>query len=169
VTDARLTATVISPTNGPSSGVTTTAVMSGSAVLGIWDGRNDDGAIVNNGQYYIELRVQDGKGGNGVVDLPVAVLSDRTGGQQLVVKQNVMTRENPVAVVESGVLGGTVNAKVYSLTGVLVRTLTGVPGTGQVSLDSAGLASGVYILVGDVKDADGKLKETFKMKAMVVR
>jgi hypothetical protein len=169
ITVARLTSTIISPTNGPSQGVTETSVMSGNAVLGVWDGRNDNGAIVNNGQYYIEVKVQDGKGGNATVDLSVAVLSARDGGKTMVVKPNVLTRDTPVGTIDGGVPGGTVNAKVFSITGSLVGNLTGVPGAGTVSLDSRPYASGMYIVFGDVRTGDGKLTQTFRTKVLVVR
>jgi len=169
VTQAKLTASVISPTNGPSEGVTATSVMSGSAVLGVWDGRNDNGDIVNNGQYYIEVKVDDGKGAHSTLELVVSVLSDRSGGKTMVVKPNVLTRDNPVGAIDGGVLGGTVNVKVYSLTGSLVGNLTGVVGAGTVSLDSRPYASGVYILVGEVKDGNGKVTQDFRTKVMVVK
>jgi uncharacterized repeat protein (TIGR01451 family) len=169
ITVARLTATVISPTYGPSQGVTETSVMSGSAVLGVWDGRNDSGVIVDNGQYYIELKVQDGKAGNATLDLSVAVMSDRSGGGTMVVKPNVLTREVPIGTIDGGVLGGTVDAKVFSLTGSLVGNLTGVPGAGTVTLDSRPYASGMYIVFGDVRTGDGKLMQTFRTKVLVVR
>jgi flagellar hook assembly protein FlgD len=170
VTEARLTANVISPSNGTSQqGVTTTSVMSGSAVLGTWDGRNDHGSLVGNGQYYIEVKVDDGKGAHSTVDLTVSVLSDRSGGKTMVVKPNVLTRDNPVGTIDGGVLGGTVNAKLYSLTGSLVGNLTGVVGAGTVSLDSRPYASGMYILVGEVKDGTGKVTQNFRTKVLVVR
>ena len=170
VTTARLTASVISPTNGSGSdGVTETVVMSGNAALGTWDGRNDNGAIVNNGQYHIEVSVKDGKGGSSSVDLAVAVLSVREGGKTMVVKPNVLTEGNRVGVIEGGVMGGTVNVKVYALTGALAMNLRGVPGAGMVEVDSASLASGMYILVGEVRDAGGAVKQDFRTKVMVVR
>jgi len=40
---------------------------------------------------------------------------------------------------------------------------------GTVSLDSRPYASGIYILVGEVKDANGKVKQDFRTKVMVVK
>jgi uncharacterized repeat protein (TIGR01451 family) len=169
ITEARLTASVISPTNGTSEGVTTTAVMSGSALLGTWDGRNDGGNIVNNGQYYIELKVDDGKGAHSTVDLTVSVLATSGGGQTMVVRPNVLTKDHPVGTIDGGVAGGTVSVKVYSLTGSLVETLNGVPGSGTAQLNGANLSSGMYILVGEVKKADGTVSQNFHTKVMVVK
>jgi flagellar hook assembly protein FlgD len=169
ITEARLTASVISPTNGTSEGVTTTSVMSGSALLGTWDGRNDQGRTVGDGQYYIELKMDDGKGDHSTLDLAVAVLATRGGGKARVLKPNVLTREKPIGTIDGGVPGGTVNVKVYALTGSLVETLHGVPGSGTVQLNDAGLSSGMYILVGEVKNADGTVGGNFHTKVMVVR
>jgi hypothetical protein len=169
ITEARLTASVISPTNGTSEGVTTTSVMSGSALFGTWDGRNDGGNIVNNGQYYIELKVDDGKGNHSTVDLTVSVLATRGGGQTMVVRPNVLTKDHPVGTIDGGVAGGTVHVKVYSLTGSLVETLNGVPGSGTAQLNGAALSSGMYILVGEVKKVDGTVAQNFHTKVMVVK
>jgi hypothetical protein len=169
ITQATLTASVISPSNGVSDGVPTTSVMSGSSVLGTWDGRNNSGDIVNNGQYYIEVNVQDGKSGSSSVDLAVEVLSARDGGKTMVVKPNVLTKANPVGVIDGGVLGGTVNAKVYAITGSLVMNVTGQTGAGTVSLNSATLASGMYILVGEVRDGSGLVKQKFRTKMLVLQ
>jgi flagellar hook assembly protein FlgD len=169
VTEARLTASVISPTNGMSEGVTTTSVMSGNTVLAVWDGRNDSGNIVNNGQYYIEVKVDDGKGDHSKLNLAVAVLSKRSDGSTIVVRPNLLTPDHPVGTIEGGVLGGTVHVKVYTITGSLVKTLNGLSGTGVVQVDSASMASGFYILVGEVRDASGDLKQNFRAKVLVVR
>jgi hypothetical protein len=164
-----LTASVISPTNGKSEGVTTTSVMSGSALLGTWDGRNDGGKIVNNGQYFIELKVEDGKGDHSTVVLAVSVLASRDGGQTMVVRPNVLTKDHLMGTIDGGVAGGTVNVKVYSLTGSLVETLNGVPGSGTAQLNGAALSSGIYILVGEVKKVDGTVSENFHTKVVVVK
>jgi flagellar hook assembly protein FlgD len=168
ITQARLTASVISPTNGTSEGVSMTAVMSGSLLLGIWDGRNDQGRIVNNGQYYIEVKVADGKGDHATVDLPVAVLAPWDGGK-VIVKPNLLTPEKPIGIIDGGVAGGTVKVKVFSLTGGVVESLNGVPGSGVVQLNSTGLTSGMYILLGQVKNADGTVGGNFRTKVMVVK
>jgi flagellar hook assembly protein FlgD len=167
ITEARLTASVISPINGKSEGVTTTSVMSGNALLGTWDGRNDGGNIVNNGQYYIELKVEDGKGNHSTVDLAVSVLALRDGGQTMMVRPNVLTRDHLMGTIDGGAAGGTVNVKVYTLTGSLVETLNGTPGSGTAQLNGAVLSSGMYILVGEVKKADGTVGENFHTKVVV--
>jgi flagellar hook assembly protein FlgD len=167
ITGARLTANLIHPTNGTGEGVSITSVMSGNTLLGTWDGRNDQGRIVNDGQYYIELKVEDGKGNHSMMDLPVAVLASMNGGKTMVVKPNVLTKDHPVGMIDGGVAGGTVNVKVYSLTGSLVETLNGVPGSGVVQLNGENMSSGLYILVGQVKNSDGTVGENFHTKVVV--
>jgi uncharacterized repeat protein (TIGR01451 family) len=166
ITEARLTADVISPSNGTGVGVATTAVMSGSALLGTWDGRNDQGSIVSNGQYYIEVKVVDGKGNHSTVQLAVAVLASRDGGKAIV-RPNLLTPEKPIGTIDGGVVGGAVNVKVFSLTGGYVESLNGVPGSGVVQLNSANLSSGMYLLMGQVKNADGTVGGNFRIKVMV--
>jgi len=168
ITKAYLTASVISPSAGESGGVTVTAVMSGGTVLAVWDGRSDKGSIVNNGQYYIELKVEDGQTSSSTLDLPVAVLTDRSGPRSLVVKPNTLTAKRRVAVLDGGVVGGTVDARVYSLNGTLVKTIQGVPGNGTAVLDGSDLASGLYIVVGKVRSATGEVVEDFQKKLLVL-
>jgi hypothetical protein len=81
----------------------------------------------------------------------------------------VLTKDHPVGTIDGGVAGGTVHVKVYSLTGSLVETLNGVPGSGTAQLNGANLSSGMYILVGQVKKADGTVGENFHTKVVVVR
>jgi len=168
ITKAYLTANVISPSAGESGGVTVTAVMSGGTVLAVWDGRSDKGSIVNNGQYYVELKVEDGQESSSTLDLPVAVLTDRSGPRSLVVKPNTLTAKHRVAVLDGGVVGGTVDARVYSLSGTLVKTLQGVPGNGTAVLDGSDLASGLYIVVGKGRSATGDVVEDFQKKVLVI-
>jgi hypothetical protein len=74
-----------------------------------------------------------------------------------------------MGTIDGGVAGGTVNVKVYSLTGSLVETLNGVPGSGTAQLNGAALSSGIYILVGEVKKVDGTVSENFHTKVVVVK
>jgi hypothetical protein len=50
-----------------------------------------------------------------------------------------------------------------------VETLNGVPGSGTAQLNGANLSSGMYILVGEVKKADGTVAQNFHTKVMVVK
>jgi hypothetical protein len=85
------------------------------------------------------------------------------------VKPNLLTAEKPIATIDGGLAGGTVNVKVFSLMGSLVGSLNGVPGSGVVELNGTNLASGMYILVGQVKKADGTVYQNFKAKVMVTK
>jgi len=124
---------------------------------------------VNNGQYYVELKVEDGQESSSTLDLPVAVLTDRSGPRSLVVKPNTLTSKHRVAVLDGAVVGGTVDARVYSLNGTLVKTIQGVPGNGTAVLDGSDLSSGLYIVVGKVRSATGEVVEDFQKKLLVLQ
>jgi len=61
-----------------------------------------------------------------------------------------------------------VDARVYSLSGTLVKTIQGVPGNGTAALDGSDLASGLYIVVGKVRSATGEVVEDFQKKVLVI-
>jgi len=72
-------------------------------------------------------------------------------------------------VLDGGVVGGTVDARVYSLNGTLVKTVQGVPGNGTAVLDGSDLSSGLYLVVGKVRNATGEVVEDFQKKLLVLR
>ena len=49
----------------------------------------------------------------------------------------------------------TLTARFYSIAGEAVGTAQGLPGTNQVSWDAAGLASGFYLALVELHDANG--------------
>ena len=156
VTDAHLTATTISPSTTGTGGTQTTAVMVDDTLLAVWDGRDDQGQIVKNGQYYVEVKTDDGKGGHTTVDLPVTVLTANGNLTTSTVAPNVLTPMNPIATINGGTAGSTVKVTVYRLNGDRVVTVQGAAGAGVAAWDSRGAAAGLYLLAVEVVNSDGK-------------
>jgi flagellar hook assembly protein FlgD len=165
ITDAHLTSTTISPTATGVGGTQTTTVLEDGTSLGVWDGRDNSGNIVSNGQYYIEVSTDDGKGGHSTVDLTVSVLTP-SENQVTRVRPNVLTPVDPIATIE-GPSGSTVKATVYRLNGDRVATLQGAMGTGSVAWDSRGAASGLYLVAVEVTNANGTKNARLITKVLV--
>jgi flagellar hook assembly protein FlgD len=167
VTDAHLTATTISPSQTGTGGTQTTAVMADDTLLAVWDGRDDKGQIVKNGQYYVEVKTDDGKGAHSTVDLPVSVLAANNGATTASVKPNVLTPMNPMGLIDGGSPGSTLTARIYRLNGDLVVTIQGAAGAGNAWWDSRGAAAGMYLVVVDVVNADGTKNGRLITKVLV--
>jgi hypothetical protein len=161
-TGVQLSTKVIAPTNGnSSSGVPSQLyIILNNGTTVIWDGRGDNGNLVNNGQYLIEVDTVDGKGGSSVVTQQVSVLSGNRGNVgNIQAEPNVLTRATgyTTTIVDSSGLGLTLTEHLYTMAGELIpqKSSTGIQGSGQVSLDLSGLASGLYIAVVDGAGANG--------------
>jgi len=156
MTNVHLTATVISPSAVGTGGTQSTAVMNDGTQLAIWNGRDNLGQIVKDGQYYVEVKTDDGKGGHSTVDLPVSVLTASGNLTTSSVVPNVLTPMNPIATIQGGMPGSTVKVTVYRLNGDRVVAIQGATGTGVAAWDSRGASAGLYLLAVEVVNADGK-------------
>ncbi len=117
----------------------------------------DNGSIVTNGDYLIEVHWTDGKGGGG------------GGGGEEVVSRGVIVQRGKQPGDEWECLCGprndpegrhlddgdgefvatalTLTVSLYDTAGELVkRPVTGATGSNQVNLDASGLASGLYLV-----------------------
>jgi len=166
VTNVFVSEEMISPNYwGTQPGVVSeTAVVLSTGVQVVWDGRSDSGAIVANGQYYIEVRSRDGSGGEIVVVKEVAVLGNPTAYEKAVVAPNVLKGDLKVATVRTQnplVL----KATVYNVAGEKVAVVRSAGATGQVSWDAQGAANGLYLLAIELYDSQGRLlgRQTSKL------
>jgi len=159
VTSVTLSSDTIQPGPQPTPGVPQTLgiVMSNGTTL-VWDGRSDGGDFVGNGQYQVEVSVNDGKGNNTVVVKSVSVLSAGNSAGDVVVAPNVLTAANPKADVSvSGSLALTLRVTVYTVAGEKTYSAVGQGGSGHVTLDSSVLSNGLYIVVVDLSDLSGHI------------
>jgi len=161
--DVKLSTNVIKPSvsgtpvPGEQAGVNIT---SPSGIDLTWDGRSDQGSIVTNGHYEVEVHWADGKGSEEVVSRGVVVQSSNTPittgkvfAKPSILKGGVTTT---TLQVNSG-MSLTIQGKLYNVAGELMnKDIQGATGTGQASLDMSGLASGLYFVVVDLMDSQGR-------------
>ena len=123
-----------------------------------WDGRSDNGNFVNNGDYTIQVKADDGKGGETVVVKSISVLSAGSSAGDVVVAPNVLTADHPKADVSvTGPLTLTVRVTVYTVAGEKAYSAVGQGGTNHVVLDAGALSNGLYIVVVDLSDLGGHI------------
>ena len=124
-----------------------------------WDGTNDQGSVVTNGQYFVEASWVNGKDGYGpTVTQKVAVIAGGAGlvPGNVVAQPNVLTGgQTTVTLKVASSLSLTLKARFYNLAGELVGVAQGSPGSNQLTWDTAGMASGLYIAVVDLYGPNG--------------
>ena len=139
-----------------------------------WDGTNENGTIVNNGVYYIQLLVIDENGYKTVAQTQITVMH---AGYDVI--GNVRIEPNPFRYKTNNVLtikykinnNTKVSIKVYNIAGELVKTLHDYNNAGEIKWeikDSGNkIASGIYIMVIYAKTDKGQT-ETVILKFAII-
>ena len=167
VGQVRLSATTLMPSYAdPSNSLGSVSLLFPSGGSMTWDGRNNDGVIVQNGTYYIELTSKKGSDTQQTVILAVNVLhGDLDASNRIVMAPNpVNLAQTGQAVFMIGNGGGPLDAttvKIYTVAGELIQTLYNEPGNpGRVLWNLRGgtsrvVTSGTYIAVVELRVGSG--------------
>ncbi|HEY5040317.1 MAG TPA: hypothetical protein VIJ93_14730, partial [bacterium] len=167
VTAVQLSTTFLNPaslsqnpvTVGMSNGVTLT-----------WDGTSDGGTRVTNGTYYLEVLSTDGIGAQEVFTEVVSVVNGGGLSPGLYAYPNPWhPGDPPLTLKTTSVQALTLKGWLYDLAGERVATWEGPAGTGQASLETGALASGIYVAVVEEWTANGTLASRQSLKVMVTR
>ena len=157
--DVKFSTNLLQPTNGtPVPGGTSVVYITSSTGLNlVWDGRSDSGAIVTNGHYDIEVHYIDGKGGESAITQGIVVQSGNVRTNVVTAQPNVLTGgQTGTNLRIASVASYTLKVQLYDVAGELIKKVTGNQGENGVYLDMKGLASGLYIAVVELTDANGK-------------
>ena len=140
-----------------------------------WDGKDDQGSIVTNGHYNVEIHYEDGTGGDQVVTRGLLV---ETTGQ---------THPNDVVYAKPNVLNGrsgyqtalrvdsndayTLRIKIYDIAGELIRNVPVVPDgvNNEMQADFSSQASGMYFAMVELINGQGGVAKRQALKIVVVR
>jgi hypothetical protein len=171
-----LSATTLAPTaSSVSNGTNNVTMTFPSGLVLSWDGKGDNGAIVTNGMYEMEVHWTDGVGGEEVITKGVLV---NRGGNPIAdgvvfASPNVIKSGATSTTIKINPTAGavyTLTASVYDVAGELVKTpVTGTAGDNKVTLDLSGLASGIYLVPTDLYDPQGRFVQKQITKIMVLR
>jgi uncharacterized repeat protein (TIGR01451 family) len=154
-----LTSAVIQP--GAQGGTIPTqlgVLLSGGTTV-IWDGRSDNGSVVTTGQYFVEVHVADGQGGDQQITHAVLVDGDKgqMGAGVVTAMPNALSATAPTAIFNATGAGvTTLKVRIYTTAGELVEDQLQGP-SGVVSWTPDNIASGLYLAVVEVSDAKGLL------------
>ncbi len=137
-----------------------------------WDGTNENGTMVGNGVYVIQLVGIDSKGSKTIAQTDITVLHN---GYEVV--NNVKVIPNPanamsdkVVIIRYNIMkNATVRVKVYNIAGELVKRMDDYNGIGEVSwqIDET-VASGVYAAVIYARTDKG-MSKTVVQKLVILR
>jgi flagellar hook assembly protein FlgD len=141
---------------------------SGTAVS--WDGRGDTGQFLTNGQYIVEVTTNDGQGGDVTISKEVTLYHgalDLPNGYVSVFPNPFSVRTSASPSVTIGVGGNySLKASIYTVAGELIAKIASLPGQNSVTWNPSSqngqyaLASGLYIAVVDIADAQGEVQRT---------
>jgi uncharacterized repeat protein (TIGR01451 family) len=165
ITAETVSSTVLVPSTAMNSPLLTIQWINNSgAVIGTttWDGRNDAGEIVTNGEYFIAVVSSTGTGAN--VSLTKEVTINGTGENlgQVYAAPNILNHGNSLlnlrVIPPAGAGNWTISrVRVYDVSGELVDEFAGSPGSNSASYNLSTLASGLYLVVVNLEDAQGHL------------
>jgi len=140
----------------------------------VWDGRNDAGQIVGNGEYFVEMRGNDGQGLDTTWTSPVKIFNrslEMANGPILVFPNpdNTVANGTVVTFQAAGYPAVTLKVSVYDLAGELIQTLRSAPGAGTLTWDFSGLnlASGLYPTLIEATDSLGGVKRQITKLAIL--
>ena len=177
-----LTTIVSDPQDSPveMAQLTSNVLQLGSAVQGqvgivlsngttlTWDGRSDNGTPVSDGQYLIETHTSDGA--QSQTQILQVTVQGRVASGIFYAAPNRLDPNHLVTVFKADSNTAlTLLARVYDLDGERMATLQGQDGTNEVSWNTGGAASGLYLAVLEARDGTGGLWGRQIVKVLVVR
>jgi uncharacterized repeat protein (TIGR01451 family) len=131
-----------------------------------WDGKGEDGAPVQSGHYEVEVHYTDGLGGEETVSVGVVVQGGtrEPSAGYLTASPNLLKGgQTTTTIMVNDPAAGEVRVNLYNVAGELIKKARAT--SDQVTLDFAGLSSGLYFAVTEVRDLQGKFlaKKTLKI------
>jgi flagellar hook assembly protein FlgD len=172
---AKLSTSVIAPTYGDTGGAPRelTVVLSDGVTI-VWDGKNDGGSFVEDGQYFMEIHSADGQGGDTTLTEKVTVKGgdEGKGVGKVKAEPNELMMGTGVGQTTFKCDGGmnmTLKVRIYTVSGELVETVEGGTGVNEAVWDARGKASGIYLAVVDLTDMNGGHVGRQIVKVLVVR
>jgi len=164
----------IQPTSGtPTPGGNNTLTITGAnGVSIVWDGTTDSGTMATSGHYVVEVVMANGNGSQTVISRGIVVQAGHGSGANGVVQVGPNILKGGVTTTTVSInspLSLTLTIHLYDVAGELIRTTQGAAGANQATLDASGLASGLYLVVTDLTDANGHLIQKQINKLLIQR
>jgi flagellar hook assembly protein FlgD len=174
MTDVSLSTNVIKPGSASSSTLSSSVqilVMTSSGPVTLtWDGTSDAGKNVTSGEYQIEVHWDDGQGATNITR-GILVMSAAGADGIVIARPNVLGNSGGTITTfdATGVLNAyTIKVSVYTMAGELMKVIQGPTGTAMANWDADGSASGLYIAVAKVDNANGGTITVQRVKILVL-
>jgi len=160
ISNVQMSSAFIQPTSGTPTpgGNNTLTITASNGVSIVWDGTTDAGTLATSGHYTVEVVTTTGQGSETVISKGIVVQAGHGNGANGVVQvsPNFLTGGATTTTVSiNSPLSLTLRVNLYDVAGELIRTTVGAAGSNQTLLDVSGLASGLYLVVTDMTDANG--------------
>jgi flagellar hook assembly protein FlgD len=174
MTNVALSSSVLA-TNTSSSGAQSQVQIliqgSGAPLTLVWDGKDDSGQVVTSGRYLMEVHWDNGQGA--VSDITRGIQVEDGGNRPgVIVEPNILAVSQGVKTanfLSNDPNVQSLNVSVYTVAGERVTEKVGTPGSGRVSWDADGVASGVYLAVVETLNGSGQITGRQIVKVLVER
>ena len=142
---------------------------SSAPVTLVWDGSSDNGTFVTPGEYQVQVHWTNGDGNSTNITRSLLVMPSTGAGGKVLAKPNVLNKDNGYSSrFDAGAVSGaaSIKVKVFTVAGEWINTLMNTSGT-YVDWNASGLASGIYIAVVEVDNANGDAVSHQKLKVLL--
>lgn len=166
IQSVQLSASLIEPGSTsagmPSSATIQVALPNNESFTVVWDGRDDSGNPVTNGQYFVEASWKGGPGDSAQVvtrDIAVENSGRSLAGGKVYALPNILQGGQAETVFRIDSASNlTLKVKLYDTAGERVASFDGPAGSNEAAFDAARLASGFYIALVELDDAAGPVE-----------
>jgi uncharacterized repeat protein (TIGR01451 family) len=174
LTGVTLSQSAIQPgSSSPAASVQMVIQTSATAVTLNWDGTSDSGGFVSSGTYILSVHWAEGVGTTEDITRIIQVNSGESARNgTITASPNYLSRIGGTFKTQFKLTSAqqyTLRAHIYDIAGEEVAALQGNPGTNQVDWNAAGCASGWYLAVVEIINANGSLESRQKLKIIVSR
>jgi hypothetical protein len=168
LTDVVLSASTLVEGNGSGAGVVRIGLEAGAGSVTLsWEGRTDSGAYTSPGAYWIQVHWDNGKGDDQTITKVLLVTGHPPVGIVWAQPNLLSPGKTHTTFKVGAVQPATATARIYTLAGERLATVTGQTGAGEVDWDAAGLASGTYLVLLDWTGSDGRFLGRGTLKIQV--
>jgi hypothetical protein len=175
MTNVNLSSNVLNPGVSKFSGETgivqILVMTSGSPITLEWDGTSDSGKIVTPGVYVIEVHWNNGQGSLLDITRDILVASDTGSGAVVARPNELISNKGTMTTTFDGTAvanAASLKVEIHTLTGQLIAVVSNSPGTVTAPWNASGAASGIYIAVVSVLDAQGNTIHQQRLKVLVI-
>jgi hypothetical protein len=143
---------------------------SSAPVTLVWDGSADNGNFVTPGEYQVQVHWTNGNGNSTNITRSLLVMPTNGASGKVLAKPNELDKDNGYSTrLDGAAVSGasSIKARVFTLAGELVKSLANSSAS-YVDWNAYGFASGLYIAVVEVDNANGEVLTHQRVKILLM-